>query len=106
NRESLIAAVTNMDQFPYKRFMDSEKFIINVQSLIQREDDAEAILACASAIRIEGGADLTDNGVSQIATVKAGAATVEQAEVPSPAELRPYRTFLEVEQPKSPFVFR
>ncbi|EPI21454.1 hypothetical protein D352_02015, partial [Enterococcus faecium LA4B-2] len=55
---------------------------------------------------IEGGGDLTDNGVSQTVTVKEGAATLTKAEVPSPAELRPYRTFLEVEQPSSPFVFR
>lgn len=53
-----------------------------------------------------GGGDLTDNGISQTVTVKEGAATLMQAEVPSPAELRPYRTFLEVEQPSSPFVFR
>lgn len=105
-RESLIEATALLDKFPYGRFMNSESFIINVQSLIQRDLDAKAILECASSIRIEGGGDLTDNGVSQTVTVKEGAATLTKAEVPSPAELRPYRTFLEVEQPSSPFVFR
>lgn len=105
-RESLIQANALLDVFPYGRFMNSEDFIINVQSLIQRDLDAEAILACASSIRIEGGGDLIDNGISQTVTVKEGAATLTKAEVPSPAELRPYRTFLEVEQPSSPFVFR
>lgn len=55
---------------------------------------------------LKRGGDLVDNGVSQVATVKEGAATLTKAEVPSPANLRPYRTFLEVEQPDSPFVFR
>ena len=105
-RESLIQANALLDAFPYGRFMNSEDFIINVQSLIQRDLDAEAILACASSIRIDGGGDLIDNGISQTVTVKEGAATLTKAEVPSPAELRPYRTFLEVEQPSSPFVFR
>lgn len=105
-RESLIQANALLDVFPYGRFMNSENFIINVQSLIQRDLDAEAILACASSIRIDGGGDLIDNGISQTVTVKEGAATLTKAEVPSPAELRPYRTFLEVEQPSSPFVFR
>ena len=105
-RESLIQANALLDAFPYGRFMNSEDFIINVQSLIQRDLDAEAILACASSIRIEGGGDLIDNGISQTVSVKEGAATLTKAEVPSPAELRPYRTFLEVEQPSSPFVFR
>ncbi len=105
-RESLIRAVALLEKFPYGRFQDSEQFIINVQSLIQRDLDAEAILNCAGSIRIEGGADLEDNGVSQVVSAKMGAATVGKAEVPSPAELRPYRTFLEVEQPSSPFIFR
>lgn len=105
-RECLISAEALLDKFPYKRFLASEDFIINVQSLIQRDLDAEAILAYASAIRIEGGGDLTDNGVSQTVTVKQGASSKATAEVPSPASLRPYRTFLEIEQPSSPFVFR
>lgn len=105
-RESIIQANALLERFPYGRFQDSEQFIINVQSLIQRDLDAEAILQCAASIRIEGGADLEDNGVSQVATAKMGAATVGKAEVPNPAQLRPYRTFLEVEQPLSTFVFR
>nr|DAH55905.1 MAG TPA: hypothetical protein [Caudoviricetes sp.] len=104
-RESVIEATASLDSFPYGRWQDSEDFIINVLSLIQRDLDADAIRQCASQIRIEGGADLSDNGVSQTVTIKEGA-TLSKAEVPSPAELRPYRTFLEVEQPSSPFVFR
>lgn len=69
-RESLIEATALLDKFPYGRFMNSESFIINVQSLIQRDLDAKAILECASSIRIEGGGDLTDNGVSQTVTVE------------------------------------
>lgn len=105
-RESAIVATTELDRYPYGRFLDSEKFIIDILSLSQRDENSEAIRKCASAIRIEGGGDLTDDGVSQTVTVKQGAATKGQAEVPSPVELRPYRTFLEVEQPQSPFVFR
>lgn len=104
-RESIIAAAASLDSFPYGKWLDSEEFIINVLSLIQRDLDADAIRQCASQIRIEGGADLSDNGVSQTVTVKEGA-TLNKAEVPSPADLRPYRTFLEVEQPSSPFIFR
>lgn len=105
-RESIIQATALLEKFPYGRFQNSEQFIVNVQSLIQRDLDAQAILSCASSIQIKGGADLEDNGVSQIVSAKVGAATVTKAEVPSPAELRPYRTFLEVEQPSSPFIFR
>lgn len=105
-RENLIAATASMEKFPYGQFMDSERFIINLQSLFVRDRDAEALLKCASTIRIEGGGDLEDDGVSQTATVKVGAGTKGKAEVPSPAELRPYRSFLEIEQPVSAFIFR
>lgn len=104
-RESIVAATASLERFPYGRWQDSEDFIINVLSLIKRELDADIIRECASQIRIEGGADLSDNGVSQTVTVKEGA-TLSKAEVPSPADLKPYRTFLEVDQPASPFVFR
>ena len=39
-------------------------------------------------------------------TVAAGITRVAEAPVPNPIKLRPYRTFLEVEQPASLFVFR
>ena len=47
-----------------------------------------------------------DDGVSQKATIKTGIASKGEVLVPNPVKLRPYRTFLEVEQPESAFVFR
>ena len=47
-----------------------------------------------------------DDGVTQKATVKKGINGKEDAVVPNPVNLRPYRTFTEVEQPESEFVFR
>lgn len=47
-----------------------------------------------------------DDGVSQQVTVKTGVASMGQAIVPNPVELAPYRTFPEVEQPISKFIFR
>lgn len=47
-----------------------------------------------------------DDGVSQQVTVKTGVASVGQAIVPNPVELAPYRTFPEIEQPLSKFIFR
>lgn len=105
-RESLIAAQAELQNYPYGQFLDQERFVINIKSLFDRTDDAEAILRFSSAIKIENSADVKDNGVTQTATVRTGAKTVAEGEVPSPAVLRPFRTFLEVEQPESQFVFR
>lgn len=47
-----------------------------------------------------------DDGVSQQAIIKTGVTTKDAAFVPNPVSLIPYRTFLEVPQPASDFVFR
>lgn len=47
-----------------------------------------------------------DNGFSQAVTMQTGITSVDDVIVPNPVKLAPYRTFLEVEQPTSEFVFR
>ena len=51
-------------------------------------------------------AEYGDDGVSQKAAIKTGIASKGEAIIPSPIKLKPYRTFLEVSQPESDFVFR
>ncbi|EJQ43640.1 hypothetical protein IEQ_04968 [Bacillus cereus BAG6X1-2] len=50
--------------------------------------------------------EIEDNGVTQAEIVNTGTATKGQVKVPNPVEIMPYRTFLEVEQPESRFIFR
>src|SRR5699024_2066082 len=47
-----------------------------------------------------------DDGVSQAVTINTGIASASDVKVPNPVTLKPYRTFVEVEQPASEFVFR
>ena len=49
---------------------------------------------------------MTDDGVSQVTAVRTGVATVADVKVPNPVSLRPFRTFIEVDQPESRFIFR
>lgn len=51
-------------------------------------------------------ANYGDDGVTQKTTIKQGIASKADVLVPNPVTLTPYRTFLEVEQPSSEFVFR
>ena len=57
-------------------------------------------------IKDESIAQYGDDGVTQKATIKTGITSVGDAVVPNPVNLRPFRTFIEVEQPESAFVFR
>lgn len=85
---------------------DDEEFNIMLQSMFIDDADRNLVLDFASHLKIEKGAEVQDNGISQMATVRDGVASLAQAKTPNPVTLRPYRTFNEVEQPASQFVFR
>ena len=86
--------------------MDVESFNIMMQSNFIPNGDSEVVLNYASAIKIDKGAEIADNGISQVTTIKTGVSTLQLAKAPNPVTLKPYRTFQEVDQPESKFVFR
>jgi len=105
-REVLVEVRAELPAIPFGRFIGHEAFIIGIQSKFIPNADSDLLLKFAGTV--EGGtiADYGDDGVSQKATVKTGLASKSDAVVPSPVTLKPYRTFTEVEQPESQFVFR
>lgn len=92
--------------FPFGRFLDLETFIIQLQAKFVQDVNSEGILKLVSNIKDENVMTAQDDGISQMVTVRNGPALVESVRVPNPVTLRPFRTFREVEQPASPFVFR
>ena len=106
DRESLVVASARVPGFEFDRFVEHEKFCINLQSKFIPSDDRELILKFAGTAEAGSVSEYGDDGVTQKATIKTGLASKGDAIVPNPVCLRPYRTFLEVEQPESAFVFR
>lgn len=106
NREYLIKADAMVPQFQFEKWYDPESFIIKLQSVFVKNEDRDVMLRVVGNITEEDVRTVGDNGYSQTVTAKVGVATVGQAEVPNPVYLSPYRTFVEVQQPESPFVFR
>ena len=106
DRESLVVASARVPGFEFDRFVEHEKFCINLQSKFLPSDDRELILKFAGTVEAGSVSEYGDDGVTQKATIKTGLASKGDAIVPNPVCLRPYRTFLEVEQPESAFVFR
>lgn len=70
------------------------------------DTDKDALIRCASNIVSGTIAEYEDTGISQKATLRTGIQEQEDKLLPEKVALRPYRTFLEVEQPKSDFLFR
>lgn len=108
DRETLVVVKARIPSFPFDSFMDQERFTINLQSKFIDDPATDRALILKFAGTVEAGtvAEYGDDGVTQKATVKTGIASKGDAIVPNPVKLRPYRTFLEVEQPASEFIFR
>lgn len=107
NRQEILKAVVILpDNIFYRRFMDTESFNIMMQSAFVDNEDKAKILKFTGLIRDEAVKETGDTGVAQKVTIKTGVATVGEAEVPNPVTLAPFRTFPEVSQPESKFIFR
>ena len=105
NREELMRADAIVNEFQFDRYYDQERFLIELQANFVETDDLITIMQVAGNIKSGTTANYSDDGVSQKTTIKTG---VELADVivPNPVKLRPYRTFAEIEQPESSYVFR
>ena len=105
-RECMVEVRADIPEFAYGKFIDSEAFLIGIRSKFIQNDGAEAILRFAGTVESGTVAKYGDDGISQSATVSKGIAGKGKELVPNPVKLRPYRTFTEVQQPESEFVFR
>lgn len=106
DREYLMEVYAVLPDFQFNSFMDQERFCINLQSKFIANKDRDLLLKFAGTVEAGTIAEYGDDGISQKATIKTGIASKGEALIPSPVKLIPYRTFLEVEQPESAFIFR
>ena len=107
-RETLVKVNAELPEFSFNREVEKEKFVIGIQSKFvdNLTDDKALILKFAGTVKSGSVSEYSDDGVSQKATVKKGVSSMTEAIVPSPCRLTPYRTFTEVQQPTSDFIFR
>lgn len=105
-REYIVEVNAQIPEFRYGRYMDHESFLIALQSKFIPNDDRDLLMRFTGTVENGTVAQYGDDGVTQKATIKTGIASKGEAVVPNPVKLRPFRTFIEVEQPESAFVFR
>lgn len=105
-REVLFRAKAITSDFRFDSWQDQEQFIINLQANFEMTDDLSTIMKVAGNVEAKTTDTYGDDGVSQKTTIRQGIASKTDVIVPNPVLLIPYRTFIEVEQPESQFVFR
>lgn len=105
-REYLLEASAMVPHFPFGSFCEQEVFCISLQSKFIPNNDRELLLKFAGTVESGTITQYGDDGVTQKATIKTGLTSKGEALIPNPVVLKPYRTFLEVDQPESAFIFR
>ena len=87
-------------------FREYEQAIIELRSRFTPGPGVDYLLDLLSRISKENGVTTSDNGVSQTVEARQGVSLKTMVQVKPRVALRPYRTFLEVEQPESEFLLR
>lgn len=98
----------HLSVFPFGQFLDNEEFQIKLRCHFVHNDDREILLKYISRLTTNNEITIEDDGVTQSASVRKGlsGARIETAAAPAIVHLQPYRTFREIPQVESPFIFR
>lgn len=107
---------SDIQRFQFGQWLNTEAFIIGLQSCFQRTyiekpdgkvvGDLDYVLKVASNVSSEGKVTNSDDGISQNVEMSKGIVLKETATLKSRVQLAPFRTFSEIDQPLSMFVFR
>jgi hypothetical protein len=92
--------------FRFGSFYDAESFNIALQSMFCDAGNRADILKITGRVRAEGVQTTGDDGITQSVVTKQGIVLGDTTNIPNPVLIAPYRTFVEVSQPISQFVFR
>lgn len=104
----ILCQLPDYGRFRFGSYMGQEDFIISAQAFFDREQskDLTKILEIAASLKAEAVSQADDNGIAQSVTLRKGPVMQAKETVKGIVQLRPYRTFREVEQPESSFIFR
>ena len=105
-REHLVCAEAQVPSFRFNEYISHEEFCIALQSKFADSPDRALLLKFAGTVEAGSVQQYSDDGVTQKATIKVGVAGKQDALVPNPVSLSAFRTFVEVEQPCSQYIFR
>lgn len=105
-RTALYHAVADVPRVTFGSYQPHESFMIELRSKYLRNEDTDYLLRLLASVVDENSVKTSDNGLSQKVEVQQGITTIGTETVRPIVKLRPYRTFLEVEQPESEFLVR
>ncbi len=106
DRDTPYEARADLPAIHFGTYMPVEDFIIMLHSKFVQGGDVEYLTGLLVSVSSTEGVTLKDDGVTQCVQAQKGVALKERVETKPIVCLRPFRTFVEVEQPESEFLFR
>ena len=103
------AVAPPLAEFPFANWLDQEQFFIALQMQCAAwvdGTDLDYLLKIAANITAEQVATSEDNGISQNVALRKGVSLKTGETLRPRVQLAPFRSFREVDQPISPFIFR
>lgn len=104
--EWLRAVCCEENPFVFGEFMQPEKFLINLHQGFAPTEEVIKLQRLASSLSAENSVATSDDGMSQVVTLKQGAVMRTTVELPTRLPLAPYRTFREVNPCFNDFMVR
>lgn len=100
-----VARRYHFNSFNFGNSFDYESFIVALRSQFIKTEGMEKLLDCLKSITSSNDLTNEDNGVSQTVVARNGV-SLGAVNITPVWELQPHRTFTEVKQPSSLFLFR
>lgn len=105
-RPEFVRAVFDPPNIQSGQYTSLESFIIGLQAYFVPTETSASILKIIGNLKDETVMQFGDDGITQGVTAKTGISLSKIVPIPNPITLKPYRTFPEIDQPESLFVFR
>lgn len=97
-------AAEYVSNFEFGKRMNIEDFMIRLQTCFVKSEERDTLIKVAGNMSADSENKMEDDGISQSTTI--GRAVKTKVSIKNPVTLRPYRSFQEVDQISSPFIFR
>ncbi len=105
-RNIMYTAYTKPSNFNFGITYDIESFLISLRSKFVSNEDVNYLASAVMNITNAKSIALKDDGVTQKAEARKGISLAGNVEIKPIVKVAPFRTFIEVAQPESEFLFR
>lgn len=105
-RNCIAICEAHAPKIEFERYMDVDTFNTMLLSKFVETEARKALFGVVKSLTKNQDCNVSDDGVTQVLTVKQGVSMAANVQFQNPVPLKPMRTFTEIDQPESNFTLR